>query len=67
MFKNKQPSDNLFNILKNVESLVLQGSILDGYFYILIIVLFSVLYNLARFFEYETVYEVYTDNATNER
>ena len=44
-----------------------QGSILEGYFYILIIVLFSVLYNLARFFEYETVYEVYTDNATNRR
>ena len=50
-----------------IQYLLYQGSILEGYFYILIIVLFSVLYNLARFFEYETVYEVYTDNATNRR
>ena len=40
---------------------------LDGFFYILVIVLFSILYNLARFFEYETVMEKSVDPVTNSR
>ncbi|XP_023335794.1 FMRFamide receptor isoform X2 [Eurytemora carolleeae] len=41
------------------------GSLLDGCLYILVIVLFSILYNLARFFEYETVVENMYDPSTN--
>ena len=40
---------------------------MDGFVYIFIIVLFSVTYNMVKFFEYETVYVVVQDPETAEK
>ena len=44
----------------------LQGSVFDGFGYIFAIILFSILYNLIKFFEFKTVYVDMEDPNTNE-
>ena len=39
---------------------------MNGFGYIIIIIAFSILYNLIKFFEYETVYVEYEDPETEE-
>ena len=43
-----------------------QGSVLDGQGYIITIIIFSVLYNIIKFFEFETVTAYYEDDITGE-
>ena len=43
-----------------------QGSVLNGFGYIFTILTFSILYNLIKFFEFETVYEETINPETNE-
>ena len=42
-----------------------QGSVLNGGGYIAVIILFSVLFNINKLFEYETVYVEIVDQNTN--
>ena len=43
----------------------LQGSVWNGKGYIIIIILFSSLFNLIKFFEYQTIYSEILDEETN--
>ena len=43
-----------------------QGSVLDGHGYIITIIIFSILYNIIKFFEFETVTAYYEDDITGE-
>ena len=52
-------------IISIIKGCWLQGSVWNGKGYIIIIILFSSLFNLIKFFEYQTVYSEIQDEETN--
>ena len=55
-------------ILKNniIQHPHFQGSIMDGQGYIITIIIFSILYNIVKFFEFETVTVLHEDEVSGE-
>ena len=45
---------------------IFKGSVMDGQGYIITIIIFSVIYNIIKFFEFETVTAYYEDDITGE-
>ena len=58
---------NLLTRRKDISIKYLQGSVLNGQGYILTIILFSVAYNIIKFFEFETVMIDVEDEITGEK
>ena len=61
------------NLVRRIELLLLltqhphfQGSIMDGQGYIITIIIFSILYNIVKFFEFETVTVLHEDEVSGE-
>lgn len=59
--------NNLLTRRKDISIKYLQGSVLNGQGYILTIILFSVAYNIIKFFEFETVMIDVEDEITGEK
>ena len=59
--------NNLLTRRKDISIEYLQGSVFNGQGYILIIILFSVAYNIIKFFEFETVMIEVEDEITGEK
>ena len=48
------------------EAALCQGSVINGFGYIFFIIIFSILYNFIKFFEFQTVYLELEDPDTKE-
>ena len=56
--KHRADTDDQRCVVENIKYLIcFQGSICEGYGYISFVVIFSFLYNVTKFMEFQTVYE----------